>query len=204
MRVFSRESIGIIGALLLSLSVACSREKPKKPAPAPAPVAVPERPPVEAPVEEVVAAAEKADTIKAALLGLNRKDESADEVSEPEPPKRRARRVARRSSSTDGAGLDGPAAAPDLSDYAFQEAVNSWRGMRTCLARSTLRGTAKRGAMKVAFKIRGDGSVSNCKVVETSNAVADSIAPCVVRSARRIRFPAFGGEEVEKQAKFVF
>ncbi|MEO1335148.1 MAG: AgmX/PglI C-terminal domain-containing protein, partial [Myxococcota bacterium] len=113
----------------------------------------------------------------------------------------RRRAVRRRAAAADI--VDEPDVS-NLSDMAFQDTVNSWRGMRTCLARSTLRGTDRNGAMKVAFKIRGDGSVSNCEVVETSNSVAATIAPCVERSARRIKFPAFGGEEVEKQAKFVF
>ena len=159
-------------------------------------------PTVPTPTEAMAEASAQSDgdTLKAALLGLNRKD-TAEEPTEPAPPKRVTRRATRRPSPQFAAV---PAAKPDLSDYAFQEAVNSWRGMRNCLSRTTLRGVDKRGAMKVAFKIRGDGSVSNCEVVETSNSIAATIASCVEQSARRIRFPAFGGDEVEKQAKFVF
>ena len=190
----------MFAACLLVLAVGCSREKPE-------PKAVPEpttpiEPPVAVAPTETASAAVAADdqSIKAALLGLDRK-----EAAEPPPPpqrRRRYRRVAARRAEPETTPME--PSKPKLSDYQFQEAVNNWRGMRTCLSGNTLRGTQRRGAMKVAFRIRGDGSVSNCEVVETSNTVAATIAPCVERAARRIRFPAFGGEEVEKQAKFVF
>ncbi|MEM7675451.1 MAG: AgmX/PglI C-terminal domain-containing protein [Myxococcota bacterium] len=207
-----------VGGLML-LSVACGRQEPQPSsasgraalvasgpklaesmpsAPATAESAPAEPEVTETAIDEASAQIDSTDenSLKAALLGLNRKDETTD--PEPPPPRRTYRRPAI---------IDDVVEEPevrDLSDAAFQDAVNSWRGMRTCLARSTLRGTDRNGAMKVAFKIRNDGSVSNCEVVETSNSVAETIAPCVERSARRIRFPAFNGDEVEKQAKFVF
>ena len=189
-------------------AVGCSREAPpKKQAPPIATVAALEpapSPEALVPSESPPANVEAAGgDLKAALLGLN----TPQPEPEPDPPPRpRAKRVRKKVSRAAEPEPFIPEAPkpPNLSDTEFQDTVNSWRGMRTCLAGSVLRGTNRRGAMRVAFKIRGDGSVSNCEVVETSNSVAATIAPCVTRSARRIRFPAWGGQEVEKQAKFVF
>lgn len=170
--------------------------------PVPTPVSEPE--PAAEPVAEAEEGAEDT-SIKAALLGLNRKDEVVEEPAEPEPPKRRVRRTPRR--ATNAASNDAVAVAPikpTLSDAQFQDAVNGWRGLRTCLTQSSLRGRDRSGALKMAFRIRGDGSVASSKVTEMSNAVARTIAPCVEQSARRIRFPAYGGDDVDKEAKFVF
>lgn len=208
--------MGLMGCMLLSLSVAaCSRSKPAEPKAASSGAEAADAPvdPVEHPVEAAVetatteaTAAAKApeNTLKAALLGLERKDNAAAEPTEPMAPKRRP--VRRRSVTTDATAQAAvvPVGPPTLSDYDFQSAVNAWRGMRTCLAKSSLRGTDRNGAMKIAFRIRGDGSVADAQVVETSNEVASAIAPCVQESARRIRFLAFGGKDVEKEAKFVF
>ncbi len=143
------------------------------------------------------------DSLRAALLGLGRKDEAAAEPEEPQPPKRRVQR--RAVASTAGfSAEDEPDVPRNLTDDQFQDAVNAWRGMRACLARSKLRGSQRSGAMKVSFKIRSDGSVLNSEVVETTDGVAASIAPCVAKAAKRIRFPAFDGKDVDKEAKFVF
>lgn len=153
----------------------------------------------------VSAAPTESDGLKAALLGLNQPAPEPDPRPSPRPKARTMRaKKATAEDTSEASFFPEIPERPDLSDYQFQEAVSSWRGMRNCLARSTLRGTDRSGAMRVAFHIRGDGSVSKCEVVETSNTVAATIAPCVERAARRIRFPAFGGQEVEKLAKFVF
>ncbi len=217
MRPRIRPSVGMAGVLLLlSFPLGCGRKEAPPPPVAkisPPPVSAPEDP---APASDSIAALApsaveaESDGLKAALLGLNKHAAPAAEADPDARPAVRSRARGRRAKKTTAEeagsvmGFPEIPERPDLSDYQFQEAVNSWRGMRNCLARSTLRGTDRSGAMRVAFHIRGDGSVSKSEVVETSNTVAATIAPCVERAARRIRFPAFGGQEVEKLAKFVF
>lgn len=136
------------------------------------------------------------------LLGLNKKPVETIAMA-PKPKRRRAR-------PADDFVDDQPWAEEEdddgvLTDSMFQDTIEDWRGMRSCVAQATLRANERSGALQVSFRIRGDGEVAACKVIDTSNAIAQAVAPCVERRARRIRFPAFGGEEdVTKVAKFVF
>ena len=93
-----------------------------------------------------------------------------------------------------------------LSDYDFQTTVGNWSGVKSCLATSSQRGEEKlSGAIQVAFKIQTSGEVRESKVVGVSNEDAATVASCVEKQARHIRFPAFdGAEEATKMAKFVF
>ena len=188
----------------------CGRETgsvaPAPPEPVEPQVAVPAAAPVAAsqPQAQADEAAAPEDSLKAALLGLGGEEPAQAEPAPPQRRRRRPRRPVRRAVVQEPLEPPAPPPVPDLSDSEFQAAVSSWRGMRNCLSGSSLRGSDRNGAMRVEFKIRGDGSVSECEVVETSNTVAATIAPCVERAARRIRFRAFGGKLVEKQAKFVF
>jgi hypothetical protein len=92
-----------------------------------------------------------------------------------------------------------------LSDGAFQSAIHAWRGLKACLTAQTTPPTDPSGAIKVAFTVAQSGEVVKSQVVECSNDTARTIAPCVEREARRIRFPAFAADEpITKEAKFVF
>lgn len=134
------------------------------------------------------------------------------EAPEPEPapeealPARRAPRRRRTAPSEPAEPLPEDVGPGQLSDGAFQSIINDWTGMKRCLASTTSRLGPSSGALRLAFTIRGDGQVVKSRVVETSNAAAKELAPCVERRARRLKFPAFAaaGDEVEKTAKFVF
>lgn len=136
------------------------------------------------------------------LLGLDKKPEPVERAPAPKPVRRR--RPAVYADAQDDWEEDLEPEPGVLSDFEFQDAIQAWTGMRRCLAEATNRGGERSGAIRVSFKIDGTGTVRASKVVDTSNAVAASIAPCVERRARRIQFPAFGGETMTKEAKFVF
>lgn len=141
--------------------------------------------------------------LRAQLLGLNKK--KPVEQVEPEQPTpaarpRPKRRVVRAAQPVEPE----PPVVFGLSDGQFQDAVGGWRGIQGCIAQNAGHMEDRSGAMRVSFEIASDGSVSDCKVLDTSNAVAAAIAPCVRKKARRIRFPSFEGDNAEKVAKFVF
>lgn len=134
------------------------------------------------------------------LLGIRPEKEQMATAAAPRPTRRRARRVDYADTFEEEDDLE----VGVLTDGAFQDAIQSWSGMRRCIAEATTRGNRSNGALRVAFRIRGDGAVASSKVIDTSNAMAQAIAPCVERSARRIQFPAYGGDTIKKEAKFVF
>jgi hypothetical protein len=147
------------------------------------------------------------DALRAQLLGLNKKpvaDAVADQV-EPQKAQTERRRGARRPAPPqDELRPEPQGAMGGLSDGEFQAAVNGWRGIQSCLVENAGHMESRNGAMQVSFQIAGDGSVAECKVVGTTTEVAQLIAPCVEKKARRIRFPAYPGSETTKVAKFVF
>jgi len=183
-----------------------------------APVAAPDpEPEPRAPSDE-----SRDDDLRAALLGLDRPDagsRDAEPATEPEPepepdrePERSAKSRRQRRRAPDAgrpdepAGVVPPMPVGGLSDAEFNSALSDWRGVRSCLATEQVRGTATRnGAIRVAFTIADDGSVTEARVVEASNAFARALGPCVERAALRVEFPSFEGPpSVEKVAKFVF
>lgn len=175
-----------------------------------APGAEPDPSPTEAPeasgdegAETAEAPSAESAALAAALLGTNRKAPEPDPAPTPKVRRRRRARAAAQAETEEV--LDEPAEPGSLSDGAFQSAITDWSGMKRCLAGSARLGPAT-GALQVRFTIRGDGQVVKSAVVDASNDTARAIAPCVVRRARRIRFPAFAAasDEVEKTAKFVF
>lgn len=158
---------------------------------APQPTALPE------PDEE-----ETDGELRAALTGGRRAAPPAETEEIPRAERRRRRRATSTPLEEEEAA-SGPAG---LSDGAFQSAVTDWSGMKRCLASAAGRLPTQSGALRVRFTIRGDGRVVRSEVVDTTNEVAEAIAPCVERRARQIRFPSFAaaGDEIEKTAKFVF
>lgn len=194
----------IVGALAFAFSTG-EQETPKKPMPvakkeAPAPEE-------EAPPPEIVAPAPEPDpALRDTLLGLNKPSESetVEEPEQEEAPRQIVRRSRRRLDPEPEEEIEGVALS--LTDYDFQATVGSWGGVKRCLATSSVRGEEPMsGALQVSFKISSDGGVLESKVTEVSNEDARSLVPCVERKARRIRFPAFAGNEaITKTAKFVF
>ncbi len=148
--------------------------------------------------------------LKAALLGTNKPKPTTQPEEKVAPAVAKRQRSKQRRAAPqprDDRPLREEVEAPSgLSDGAFQAAIGDWRGMKRCLRSEAARLESRNGALRVAFKIRGDGSVADSRVVETSNDTAKAIASCVEKRARRIRFPAFAKAEnqVEKVAKFVF
>lgn len=213
-------SIFIVPLAAAAWLVACdsSPGKAHKVAPAPTPAAPAveaERPAVIGEVAALAPAADQAaapdSELRAQLLGLNKKKAEVEEASqaEPEEPAARAsvrrRRVTRASQSV-GADAFGGAeiGGGGLSDGEFQSTVNGWRGIQGCIAMNAGHYEDRSGALRISFEIAADGSVAGSKVVDTSNAVAQAIAPCVEKKARRLRFPSFSGDQTTKVAKFVF
>jgi hypothetical protein len=92
-----------------------------------------------------------------------------------------------------------------ISDDQFHNVVSNWHGIKSCLASSGVQAPG-RGALKIAFTISGDGSVSEARITETSNtAHTEKISTCVEKSARGIKFPPLAGIPIlKKDAKFVF
>lgn len=189
---------------MASMIVACGGDPAPAPrverAPAPVQAAAPP------PVEEPPAAEEPEDrdvVMKAILLGERKK---VEEVEAPPAEERPVQRVAKRRPA---APLeDEPQAGgyePNLSDSEFQAAIGTWRGVQSCLATNAARSDDASGALRLSFTIRADGAVVHSKVVDASNTIAEILAPCVERQAKRLRFPAFAeAGEVTKVAKFVF
>jgi hypothetical protein len=185
----------VFAALWISSGDGGEQKRESAPPKAPAVTKAPEPPPVDQPPAVVEDAA-----LKDALLGMNKPP-----VAEPEePPARPVRRRARPVEPIE----DEPQEELDttLSDYEFQSTVGSWSGVKSCLATNSQRREERMtGAIQMAFTIQGDGNVVESKVVEVSNDDAASLAPCVEKQARHIRFPTFAGnEQVTKTAKFVF
>lgn len=148
---------------------------------------------------------EESAALAAALLGTNRPEPEPEAAAPAPPAERRRRRRASAARSEAEEVLEEDTRPGALSDGAFQSAITDWSGMKRCLAGTARLGPTS-GALQVRFTIRGDGQVVKSRVVEASNEAAKAIAPCVVRRARRLRFPAFAAasNEVEKTAKFVF
>lgn len=164
---------------------------------------------VVAPAPEVALQAEQQpsedEALRAQLLGLNKQPAADQDQAEPEQrpaPRRRARRQVPQAELRP-LPME-PETSGTLSDGEFQAAVGSWRGVQSCLAQNAGHLESRNGAMQVSFQIAGDGSVADCKVVGTTTEVAQLIAPCVEKKARRIRFPSYPGSESTKVAKFVF
>lgn len=182
-------TVPLVAALMLA---ACdSPPAPQKPAPAvkPAPSPSPE-PQAEAVVDEAM---------KNALLGVKEPEEAAKE-----PPKRVVHRRARPLESEEVASEE---VDSSLSDFQFQSAVGNWRGVKACLSAKAQQAKADdpTGALKVSFTISDHGDVVSTKVYDFSNEMAKSLADCVEREAKRVKFPAFtAAEPVVKEAKFVF
>jgi hypothetical protein len=180
--------------VLLALA-AC--QAPTPPPPRPAPKLAPK------PVVEVAATVDAAesDALKAALDGTAAPP-APIAIS---PPPSRLRRAPKRVIE-DLPEPELPAGPPSLSDAEFADAVNGWKGMRRCLDTDVSRVDARAGALKVALTIRGDGAVTEAKVLTASEGAAKSISDCVEKSTLRIRFPAFAdaGSQITKEAKFIF
>jgi hypothetical protein len=89
-----------------------------------------------------------------------------------------------------------------LSESSFLSTLANWSGVKTCVRAQ--RATSG-GALRVALDITNTGDVQRARVLDTSNALASAVAPCVARKARLLDFPAFeSDEEVTRIAKFVF
>lgn len=171
---------------------ACDSPPAPKPAPAvkPAPAQSPE-PQAEAQVDEAM---------KNALLGIKAPEEEEPKAA----PKRVVHRRARPLESEEIATEE---VDSSLSDFQFQSAVGNWRGVKACLSAKAQQAKPDdpTGALKVAFTISDHGDVVSTKVYDFSNEMAKSLADCVEREAKRVKFPAFtAAEPVVKEAKFVF
>ncbi|HJL40729.1 MAG TPA: hypothetical protein RMG48_05440 [Myxococcales bacterium LLY-WYZ-16_1] len=204
---------------LIGLSTACEDDPPKVESLAAQPEAPePEPPPLE-PLQP--ADAEDEEALREQLLGLNDEAEkgAAAEVEsadrkDPEETRSRRRRKAERRRERRRAAAPGPVPAlpgepsrgRGLSDAAFNGALSDWRGVQACIATEGQGATGPRnGALRVRFTIAPNGRVRDAEVVDSSNAFARSLAPCVERRARRVEFPEFAGKgPARKIAKFVF
>ncbi len=162
-----------------------SREMTRAPDPAPAIAEA-------APVEDAA--------LKDALLGLNKKPEMVEPQPAPAPRTIRRRAVQAVDEPEDEVEEE----ITGLSDFDFQSTVGGWSGVKSCIATVSQRDRLS-GALQVAFTIRANGNVVESKVVGASNDDARTLAPCVEKQARHIRFPTFAGnDDVTKTAKFVF
>jgi hypothetical protein len=156
-----------------------------KPAPSPS-----SQPQAEAVVDEAM---------KNALLGIKEPEE------EPKAPAKRV--VHRRARPLESEEIASEEVDSSLSDFQFQSAVGNWRGVKACLSAKAQVAKADdpTGALKVSFTISDHGDVVSTKVYDFSNEMAKSLADCVEREAKRVKFPAFtAAEPVVKEAKFVF
>jgi hypothetical protein len=186
--------IAVFAALLLF----SGEDQPKeKETPPPTPVMA--KAPVAPPVEEAPVSVDD-PALKEALLGLNKKA-AVEGTPAPRPIRRRARPTETIEEAQPEEEVD-----TELTDYEFQSTVGSWSGVKSCIATKSQRGEEKlTGAIQLAFTIQGDGNVVESKVVDVSNEDAATLAPCVEKQAKHIRFPAFASNEpVTKTAKFVF
>lgn len=174
----------------------------------PAAVELVKAPVVEAPPAPTPEAPPATDTeaskLKETLLGLNKPPAPQEPVvatiaASP------AKKVKKKAVVEEAQDEPEPAASGGLSDFEFQSAVGGWKGVRACLDESSALFDDPTGALQIAFTIKEDGSVAGLKVVDASTPVAQKIAPCVEKRAKRIKFPAFAGsEEITRTAKFVF
>lgn len=195
----------LVPLVLLSSMVACGGEEPQRDLPEPAFHAVKSFTTERYLRDDQIAVGAMTASQKALadqLLGIRKTEETVATAPAPRPVAKKRRRVIE--TYADDASADLEPEAGVLSDFEFQDAIQAWSGMRRCIAEATTRSDERSGALRVSFRIGGDGAVRACKVVDTSNAVAAAIAPCVERNARRIQFPAYGGDEMTKEAKFVF
>jgi hypothetical protein len=209
----------IVAALWAGLAgVACSEAPPPAPPAPPSPDETAVEPePLNAPPSD------QAAELKMALLGGGpKKDAEAEAEAEAEAKakaeaeaeakaeaaRRRARTKKAKTADTSKTPLPSlaPTPEPGLSDTEFQDVVGDWRGVQSCLVTERPRGQpTQNGALRVSFTISGAGEVVGAKVVETSNAFARNLVPCVERKASRLRFPSFGSSKpIQKVAKFVF
>lgn len=204
--------VAAVGALLYVMRPGSSTEKPIETQPiAVKPVEQPPPKPVEPPKEEPKPAEQPADAdaVKAALLGLDKKPQNGGIAELAERASQRsttAVRTRRRPVEDDDQPLVEDKTI-GLSDSAFYSTIERWRGVKSCLTTGAVRADdgEPKGALRISLKINKAGEVTDSRVSEPSNEIARLIAPCVERSARQLRFPAFDGEEtVTKVAKFVF
>lgn len=181
----------------LSVFLGCEVSPPVTPAP---PKAAQARKP-EAPPPAEGPSPEEAEALRAALLGAPKLEEVA-----PTPPAPAKLRPRRRPVDETAELEPEPAAPASLSDDEFAATVGAWKGMRRCLDTDVSRVDNRAGALRMAVTIRGDGSVSDVKVLNASEGAAQTISACVEKGTRRLRFASFADASVEitKEAKFVF
>ncbi len=181
----------------LSLFLGCEVSAPPTSAPSKA------EPPA-AKVEAVAPAEgpspQEVEALRAALLGAPKTEEA------PTPPAPAKLRPRRRPIDETAELEPEPAAPASLSDDEFAATVGAWKGMRRCLDTDVSRVDNRAGALRMAVTIRGDGSVSDVKVLNASEGAAQTISACVEKGTRRLRFASFADASVEitKEAKFVF
>lgn len=181
-------------AICLLLPLAACEVAPPPPPPAAPPkvVAQPEAP-----------APDAAELERLRALVEGKQDQVAEAPTPPAPSKLRPRR---RAVEAEVLEEPEPAGPLSLSDDDFAATVGAWKGMRRCLDTDVSRVDSRAGALRVALTIRGDGSVSEAKVLTASEGAAQTISSCVEKGTRRLRFPAFADatQEIVKEAKFVF
>lgn len=198
-------------ALLLLVGVLWARHAPD-PVISPVPVAhAPEPPPaiaqpvVAAPSQEPAPGA-GADSLKAALLGLDKKARPAPQAAAPKAKRARPRSDADQEQGDDRS-MTSSVRTLSLSDDEFHATIERWRGMKSCLNTHKTRAAedASGGALRISLKISGEGEVVESRVFDESNELAKMVARCVEKQAKQLHFPRFEGEEsVVKEAKFVF
>lgn len=158
---------------------------------------------VEKPQQELAAIApqqaEDSSAMRDALLGLNKPKQEEERVA----PKR-----ARRARPQIIEDVSAPAVEEEfpteLSDRAFQSAIGNWRGVKSCLVAQQAQNKEVEGSIRVSFVISGSGDVLEAKAFDESNASVKEISECVERQAKMVKFRPFSGEDVAKEAKFVF
>lgn len=187
-------------AIWIGLSVMFGCEVSAPPTSAPPKVAV-QAAKVEAPTPSEGPSPEEVEALRVALLGAPKQEETP-----PTPPAPAKLRPRRRPLDETAELEPEPAAPASLSDDEFAATVGAWKGMRRCLDTDVSRVDNRAGALRMAVTIRGDGSVSDVKVLNASEGAAQTISGCVEKGTRRLRFASFADASVEitKEAKFVF
>ena len=195
-------TLSSVSLLVLSLLPACSGCDGCGGSPeiAPPPVAArnPTPPPVAPPVETATVA-ENTDEMMKTLLGLNQPAEA------PVQPEVVARPSGRRPRPKYTPPEEVEEEPRGLSEHAFYAALDTWGGVKRCIAKTPNVRKDGSSAISVRFVVNQDGSVAESKILEKSNKHAEAIAPCVEVEAKRVRFPEFEEPKpAQKDAKFVF
>lgn len=132
------------------------------------------------------------------LLGLNQPAEVPPEPEAARPLVRRRRPKYEPPEEIE----EGP---KGLSEHAFYAALDTWGGVKRCIAKTPNVRKDGSSAISVRFVVNQDGSVAESRILEKSNKHAEAIAPCVEIEAKRVRFPGFEEPKpAQKDAKFVF